>query len=286
MGGRRDPGSDERSRLFTQFRRCLVQSDPKFFVVENVGGIAWLKKGAFLREHVAAFQSAGKEYFVTWKLLNARDFGVPADRKRVFLVGVRKDVGLHYHFPKETHGQLNGSSQPWCSHGEAIESLWPGMPTEYYDRADEPFPWWFLSRNRKRPWDAPSYTISANWRHVPLHPASPMMCMVESNLADGWKQTWTFTHEYDHLDGHPQRPKLENPRRLTWRECAALQTFPDDFEPVGSPQSKYMQIGNAVPPRLMEVIVRGITEGSCLKADPPSGFGGQSTIPPTSVLSS
>ena len=179
-----------------------------------------------------------------------------------------------------------GLHKPWCSHGEAIESLWPGMPTEYYDRADEPFPWWFLSRNRKRPWDAPSYTISANWRHVPLHPASPMMCMVESNLADGWKQTWTFTHEYDHLDGHPQRPKLENPRRLTWRECAALQTFPDDFEPVGSPQSKYMQIGNAVPPRLMEVIVRGITEGSCLKADPPSGFGGQSTIPPTSVLSS
>ena len=269
MGGRRDPASDERSHLFKQFRRCLIQSDPRFFVVENVGGIAWLKKGAFLKEHIDSFQSAGREYTITWKLLNARDFGVPADRKRVFIVGVRKDVGLYYHFPRATHGQSEESLQPWSSHGDAIESLWPGLPAEFYDRVDEPFSWWYMSRNRKRPWDSPSYTISANWRHIPLHPASPKMCMIDSNLSDGWKQTWVFTNDYDHIDDHPQRPKLEQPRRLTWRECAALQTFPSDFEPVGSLQSKYKQIGNAVPPRLMEVIVRGITEGLCLRATSP-----------------
>ena len=270
MGGRRDPESDKRSRLFTEFCRCLIQSNPMFFVVENVGGIAWLNHGKFLREHIDAFRSAGKKYAVSSKLLNAKDFGVPADRKRVFLVGVRRDIGLHYHFPMETHGAESALLEPLLAHGDAIEGLWPGSPTEYYDRADEPFPWWYLSRNRKRPWDAPSYTISANWRHVSLHPASPKMFMVESNLADGWKQTWKFTDEYDHLDGHPERPKLEYPRRLTWRECAAIQTFPKDFEPVGSLQSKYEQIGNAVPPQLMEIIVRGITTGSGLKADPPS----------------
>ena len=267
MGGRRDPESDERSRLFEEFQRCLVQSNPRFFVVENVGGIAWLKGGAFLKEHVAAFESAGAGYAVNWQLLNAKDFGVPADRKRVFLVGVRRDIGLYYHFPTKTHGPECEPLHPWCSHGDAIEDLWPGSPEEYYDREVEPFPWWYLSRNRKRPWDYPSYTISANWRHVPLHPASPKMTMVSSNLADGWKQTWEFAQDYDHLDGHPERPQLEHPRRLTWRECAALQTFPKDFEPVGSAQSKYKQIGNAVPPRLMEVIVRGITKGSCLKID-------------------
>ena len=270
MGGRRSPESDKRSHLFTEFRRCLIQSNPKFFVVENVGGIAWLRQGAFLQEHIAAFRSAGKKYVVSWKLLNAKDFGVPADRKRVFLVGVRRDIGLHYLFPMKTHDDGSNSLIPWRSHGDAIESLWPASPSEYYDRADEPFQWWYMSRNRKRPWDAPSYTISANWRHVPLHPASPTMFMVASNLHDGWKQTWDFTDKYDHLEGHPERPRLENPRRLTWRECGAIQTFPQDFEPVGSPQSKYKQIGNAVPPRLMEAIVKGITDGSGLKTELPA----------------
>ena len=267
MGGRRDPESDERSRLFTEFRRCLIQSDPKFFVVENVGGIAWLKQGTFLREHIDAFRSAGRGYVVNWSLLNAKNFGVPADRKRVFLVGVRGDLGITYRFPLGTHGENGHQQANWVSHGDAVSDLWPGAPAEYYDRVDEPFPWWYLSRNRKRPWDAPSYTISANWRHVPLHPASPTMTMVESNLADGWKQTWMFSEEYEHVLGHPERPILERPRRLTWRECAAIQTFPKDFEPEGSPQSKYRQIGNAVPPRLMEAIVREITTGNGLMGD-------------------
>ena len=267
MGGRRNPESDQRSRLFEEFRRCLIQCDPKFFVVENVGGIAWLRQGAFLREHVEAFESAGRGYVVNWSLLNARDYGVPADRKRVFLVGVRRNLGLSYRFPSKTHGESGNNLLPWISHGEAIANLWPGLPEEYYDRDDEPFPWWYMSRNRKRPWDAPSYTISANWRHVPLHPASPRMRMIESNLADRSKQTWIFTDDYEHLDGHTERPFLEIPRRLSWRECGALQTFPNDFEPVGSPQSKYKQIGNAVPARLMEAIVRGITTGSGLTSD-------------------
>lgn len=269
MGGRRDPESDRRSLLFREFRRCLIQTNPKFFVVENVGGIAWLRQGTFLRQHIAAFESAGKGYLVSWKLLNAKDFGVPADRKRVFIVGVKKDIALYYHFLPSTHGIPGGSLEQWRSHGDAIAHLWPASSTDYYHRLDEPFPWWYLSRNRKRPWDDPSYTISANWRHVPLHPASPTMHMVKSNLSDGWKQWWEFTEEYDHVNGHFNRPRLEQPRRLTWRECAAIQTFPDNFEPVGSIQSKYKQIGNAVPPLLMEAIVRGISEGSSLRPEPP-----------------
>ncbi len=264
MGGPRDPESDQSSQLFKEFKRCLIQCNAKFFVVENVGGIAWLRRGAFLREHIEAFESAGRGYVVNWSLLNARDYGVPADRKRIFLVGVRRDLGLSYRFPSKTHGEAEKNLRPWKSHGEAIADLWPGSPEEYYDRNDEPFPWWYMSRNRKRPWDAPSYTISANWRHVPLHPASPTMRMIDSNLADGWKQTWIFAGDYEHLEGHTERPILENPRRLSWRECGALQTFPDGFEPVGSPQSKYKQIGNAVPPRLMEAIVQGITTGTGL----------------------
>ena len=98
------------------------------------------------------------------------------------------------------------------------------------------------------------------------------MYMVESNLADGWKQSWAFANEYDHIDGHAERPQLEQPRRLSWRECAAIQTFPEDFEPIGSIQSKYQQIGNAVPPTLMEAIVKGITEGSGLQVQLPTSL--------------
>ena len=285
MGGRRNPESDRRSMLFTEFRRCLVQSDPKFFIVENVGGIAWLREGTFLRQHIGAFESAGRGYLVTSKLLNAKDFGVPADRRRVFIVGVRQDLGLYYHFPSSTHGAPGGPLKEWRSHGDSIAHLWPGSSSEYYHRTDEPFPWWYLSRNRKRPWDSPSYTISANWRHVPLHPASPSMSMVKSALSDGWKQWWKFTGDYDHLDRHPERPKLKQPRRLTWRECAAIQTFPEDFEPIGSLQSQYKQIGNAVPPLLMEAIVRGISEGSGLYREPPIGQSPQESKQPSTTSS-
>ena len=278
MGGRRNPESDRRSRLFREFRRCLIESKPSFFVVENVGGIAWLKNGVFLQEHLDAFRSAGLEYHVTWKLINARDFGIPADRKRVFIVGVSKDIGLYYHFPPITHGVGDENLIPWRSHGDTIAHLWPASSADYYHRIDEPFAWWYLSRNRKRRWDEPSYTIPANWRHVPLHPASPMMYMVDSNLADGWKQSWSFSEKYDHVVEHDDRPKLEHPRRLSWRECAAIQTFPPDFEPVGSVQSKYSQIGNAVPPMLMEVIVKGITSGQSLRPRLPGASGASGVV--------
>jgi DNA (cytosine-5)-methyltransferase 1 len=157
---------------------------------------------------------------------------------------------------------------PWASHGDAIAQIPVKAEGEYYDYPKEPFSWWYLSRNRKRHWEEPSYTIQANWRHVPLHPASPTMRLVESNLEDGYKQRWEFTGKYDHLDGHPERPKLATPRRLSWRECAAIQTFPTEFKPCGSIASKYRQIGNAVPPLLMEIIVRGIVDGTALRPEP------------------
>ena len=122
-----------------------------------------------------------------------------------------------------------------------------------------------MSRNRKRHWEGLSYTIQANWRHNPLHPASPVMHMVESNLKDGFKQCWEFTDEYDHLEGHPERPKLKKPRRLSWRECAAIQTFPLGFEPIGNVASKYRQIGNAKPPLIMEALIKGIVSEASLK---------------------
>jgi DNA (cytosine-5)-methyltransferase 1 len=200
-------------------------------------------------------------------VLNARDYGVPQRRKRVLIVGVRKDLGLYYHFPKPSHGPRGIAEAkgllPYASHGHAILHLPLDAPGEFYERPHDPeghFSWYYMSRNRKANWLEPSFTIVANFRHITLHPASPTMRLVWSNLADGWKQKWEFTDQYEHLAYDPTLPKLEVPRRLSWREAAAIQTFPMGFEPAGKLERKFEQIGNAVPPKLMEAVLRGIAD--------------------------
>jgi DNA (cytosine-5)-methyltransferase 1 len=99
--------------------------------------------------------------------------------------------------------------------------------------------------------------------------------MLPPNLADGWKQRWEFSGEYEHIVGHPERPILEEPRRLSWRECALIQTFPRDFEPSGNLEKKFEQIGNAVPPRLAEAVAQHLLSGTGLSSrkPAPNGFG-------------
>ena len=140
-------------------------------------------------------------------------------------------------------------------------------PGEFYERPHDPkgnFSWYYMSRNRKAKWAEPAYTVVANFRHLTLHPACPTMEMLWSNLADGFKQKWEFTDHYEHLEADPGRGILEQPRRLTWRECAAIQTFPKNFEVFGKLERKFEQIGNAVPPVLMEAIAEGLVTGKCL----------------------
>ena len=273
MGGRRSPKSDARASLYLEFAKCLGLSNARFAVVENVAGLAWLDDGTYLEHHLEAIACAGSGYSVTFRVLDAQDFGVPARRRRLFLVAVRNDVGAHYHFPPPTHGPKSPDGTPRASHGDAIAHLPEDPVGEYYVHEKEQFSWWYMSRNRKRPWDEPSYTILSNWRHTPLHPASPIMKMVTSNLADGWKQTWAFTDEYDHLDVE-SRPAFKIPRRLSWREAAALQTFPQEFGACGPVSSKFSQIGNAVPPLMMRAIVTGIVDGSALSDSVPNGIAG------------
>ena len=267
MGGTRSPDADRKTSLYLAFARCLEMTDAKFAVVENVAGLAWLDGGQHLQRHLRAIGNAGRGYVITYGILDAQDYGVPAKRKRLFLVAVRADLGVHYQFPSPTHGPKSPCGVQRLSHGDAISQLPQDPVGEYYSREEEPFSWWYMSRNRKRPWQEPSYTILGNWRHIPLHPASPKMKLVSSNLSDRWRQTWEFSNEHDHLDA-PGRPVFDAARRLSWREAALLQTFSTNFEPSGSVQSKFVQIGNAVPPKLMKAMVLGIVSGEGLSTDP------------------
>jgi len=164
--------------------------------------------------------------------------------------------------------KASGLLLPYASHGDAIKGLplWP--EGEFYERPDTDgnFSWYYMSRNRKAKWADPAFTVVANWRHITLHPASPVMTLTWSNLADGWKQRWDFSDQYEHLEADPKRKKLEKPRRLSWRECALIQTFDTKFTPVGETESKFTQIGNAVPPKLAQAIFTHLFSGAGLVA--------------------
>jgi DNA (cytosine-5)-methyltransferase 1 len=225
--GPRNP-EDERNYLYQEIVRCLKETKPKFFVTENVKGLKFLYKGRFFNLMLDDFEDSG--YNVTWKLLNAKDFGVPQDRERIFMVGVRKDLDFEYKFPERTHGL---GLQPYVTLREAIGDVPPPKKRQYW--RGNGFSFFYMSRNRRRRWNEVSFTIQANGRHVPLHPDSPIMEKVA-------KDVWMF------------RGDIKKYRRLSVRECARIQTFPDRYEFVGSLQSQYVQVGNSVPPLLSRKI--------------------------------
>jgi DNA (cytosine-5)-methyltransferase 1 len=110
---------------------------------------------------------------------------------------------------------------------------WP--EGEYFESS---FHGHYLTRNRKRGWDESSYTIVANAHHVPLHPMGEPMRYVKMD-------TWELVGD-------------EN-RRLSWRECAAIQGLPYNCEPSGTLIDKYRIVGNAVPPIFGEILIEPIT---------------------------
>lgn len=271
MGGPRSPADDSRSELYKDFLRCLRQTQPRYFVAENVAGMKWLEGGRYLDAQLECFSGAGRGYRVSAAMLDAKTYGVPAERKRIFLVGVRNDLLAWYRFPPPSHGPLATGGQAFESHGRAIAALPDGACDDYYRLGTEEFSWWYMSRNRKRSWADPSHTIVANWRHVPLHPASPKLRLAESDLTRKSFQRWEFTDQYDLPSGVGCLP---SPRRLSWRECSVLQTFPAEFQPVGPTSAKHWQVGNAVPPRLMRHIVGGlVNEASLVDERPPYATG-------------
>jgi DNA (cytosine-5)-methyltransferase 1 len=227
QGGVRDP-SAKINYLYREFDRALRLIKPKAFVVENVSGMVRANFTHLLKNQITRFRSAG--YRVKWALLNAMDFGVAQERKRIFIVGIRSDLGVEYHFPKPTHGE--GRTHAVVTQRDVISDL-PAWPSGEFDEHD--FHWYYLSRDRRRAWDQPSKTIVSNHRHTPLHPSSPRLVKFAHN-------DWRFEN---------QLPA----RRLSFREAARLQGFPRDFIFPDAPLTKQFEvIGNAVPPPLFAAV--------------------------------
>lgn len=212
---------DSRNKLYHHYVQVVRQNKPLAFVGENVKGLLTMGGGQIFEAIIEDFKQCGYNVFA--KLLNAKNFGVPQDRERVIIVGFREDLGI-------TNFELPDSSGETMTLREALVKLQPSQEDEV---SYAPFSSRYMSRNRKRDWDSVSYTIPAMAKQVALHPSSPDMIKIG-------RDEWTF--------GEGET------RRFSWREAAAIQTFPEDLEFVGDLTSKYMQIGNAVPVKLAKYI--------------------------------
>ena len=240
---------DKRGQLFFDFIRILEAKQPKFFLAENVSGMLLGRHSPALENIKELFRNAGIGYELSFEMVNACDYNVPQDRKRVIFVGIRKDLGFKYEFqkpnfpkltlqdaisdlkenvlPAKTNNKTNGNNCAIPNH----EYMTGGFSTI------------FMSRNRVRSWDEQSFTIQAGGRHAPIHPQAPKMKFIEQNIR-------VFVPGQEHLY-----------RRLSVRECARVQTFPDDFIfHYDNISAGYKMIGNAVPVNLAHFLANTIRQ--------------------------
>ena len=217
---------DKRNVLYKHYVKLVKQNQPYLFIGENVKGLLTMGNGQVIEAIIDDFSSCGYNMF--YQLVNAKNYGVPQDRERVIIVGIRKDLNItSFKLPKYTGKQYTLR--------DALKDL-PEPKEE--DICNAPYSSRYMSRNRKRGWDEVSYTIPAMAKQVALHPSSPDMIKLGQD-------NWMFG-----TDGKT--------RRLSWQEVAAIQTFPKNMVFYGDLTSKYKQIGNAVPVRLANFVAKSV----------------------------
>lgn len=212
---------DSRNVLYRHFVEMVKIKNPKVIVAENVIGIKTLGDGAVFAKIIEDFSDLG--YTMSAPTVNAKNFGVPQDRMRVIFIGIRNDIcnGGAYYFP--------AGDPKVITLKEALADL---PEVDMSDVCQASFSSRYMSRNRKRDYNDVSFTIPAMAKQVPLSPDSDGMEFVEVDK-------FRF---------------VGNNRRLSYKEAAAIQTFPPNMEFCGDLDSKYKQIGNAVPVKLAEAI--------------------------------
>ncbi|WP_034597363.1 DNA cytosine methyltransferase [Lacrimispora aerotolerans] len=235
---------DARGQLFFDYIRILRDKQPKFFLAENVVGMLSSRHQQAVENIKHQFINAGYDLSVT--LINVSDYGIPQDRKRVFYIGTRKDLGKSFVFPEATHdfknlqqaiGDLQDTALPALDKNKANPNVI--IPNHEYFFGN--YSTIFMSRNRVRQWDECGFTVQASGRQAQLHPQAPIMPKLDKNKH-------IFVEGKEHLY-----------RRMTIRECARLQTFPDDFEFIYTKvDDGYKMVGNAVPVEMARIIAESI----------------------------
>lgn len=238
---------DDRGKLFYDYIRILKDKQPKFFLAENVSGMLSNRHSEAVKNIVAMFEECG--YNISITLVNAKNYGVAQERKRVFYIGFRKDLNIDFVFPKgsteddkkkitlrDVIGDLQDTAVPAGEKNHKNPNAINN--NEYFTGAYSTI---FMSRNRVKGWDEQGFTVQASGRQCQLHPQAPKMIKVDKNdcrFAEGKEDLY---------------------RRMTVREVARVQGFPDDFKFIYDVvDTGYKMIGNAVPVNLAYEIATAI----------------------------
>lgn len=238
---------DDRGQLFFDYIRILKKKKPKFFLAENVSGMLANRHSEAVKNIMKMFEECG--YDVSMTLVNAKDYGVAQERKRVFYIGFRKNLNIDFIFPegstKDDSKKLTLKDVIWDLQTTAVPAAEKNYKNEkainnneYYTGAYSSI---FMSRNRVKDWDEQAYTVQASGRQCQLHPQAPKMVKVAKN-------------ECRFVEG-----KENLYRRMSVREVARVQGFPDNFKFIYEKvDTGYKMIGNAVPVNLAYEIARAI----------------------------
>lgn len=241
--------NDLRGQLFYEYIRILKDKQPKFFLAENVSGMLANRHSQAVKNIISMFEECG--YNVTLTLVNAKDYGVAQERKRVFYIGFRNDLDIDFKFPE---GSTADNSKKITLRDIIWDLQYNAVPTadknyhnpkainnnEYFTGAYSPI---FMSRNRVKSWDEQAFTVQASGRQCQIHPSAPKMTFISQNKREFVKdQEWLY-------------------RRMTIREIARIQGFPDTFQFIYDyADNAYKMIGNAVPVNLAYEIAVAIKQ--------------------------
>lgn len=211
----------EIGQLFFEMVRILKKKRPMCFIAENVKGILSANRGKAFPIILEELEKAG--YDVDYKLLNSENYGVPQKRERVFIIGFRKDLGIHPEFPESIKNKVPLRSvlipkriidKKYYFSKKAVEGLKKANPQ--------------MNKGRVQDLNSPCSTVGAHLAKVSLNSTDPVL-----------KENRKF-------------------RRFSPREVARIQSFPDSFKLVSSENKQYRALGNAVPPVLMWHVSRTV----------------------------
>lgn len=229
LAGKRKGLDAERGRLYQSMKKVIEQLKPIAFVAENVDGIRISKNNtdtSALDIILDDFRNVG--YNVVYKALNAADYGVPQNRTRIIIVGIRNDIDKKMIYPIPTYGINNKSFR---TAKDAIDDLWDKI-----DKTDIPN---HTSKDYSKAKFYPGKKLQGNNRIMADKPSPTIRAEHHGNIEGHYRSI----NPNDDLN-------VQNWRRLSVRECARLQSFPDDFVFPCAASTAYKEIGNAVPPIL------------------------------------
>lgn len=266
--------NDLRNYLFKEYVEIVKHVKPKLFILENVKGMISSENGYFINEIVKSFEELG--YKISYKVLNAADFGVPQNRERTILIG-----SLDFHFNFKILDEFKTKTPTVYEAISDLSYLNSGEGEEISDYINEPISYYqkLMRKNSLKLYNhkATNHSKHALYKLSLIPPEKGKEFLPKELLGkQKFKTTWTrleWNEPSPTIDTRfdtPSNGKNTHPilnRAITPREAARLQSFPDDFIFTGTKTSVCTQIGNAVPPLLAKAIGLGIIKAYSLASD-------------------